>query len=94
MMHNGTAGGYKHPKLFFSRNGGDHDNFASWAVHIKNNASDLVSQRLVMFPMLQDRSAVGMRACPHCRTPVLKNHRDDKAPDDKIRHVLLVIYCP
>ena len=34
-----------------------------------------------------------MRSCPHCRAPVLENHRDDRAPDHKIRHVLIVIYC-
>ena len=33
-----------------------------------------------------------MQAGRNCRTPVLENQRDDKAPDDKIRHVLIAIY--
>ena len=73
--------------------GCDHDNIASWAVHMKNHASDLFSLSVVMFFMSQDRSAVLIRACHHCRTPVLENHRDDKPPDDNIGHVLTVIYC-
>ena len=35
-----------------------------------------------------------MRACCHCRTHDPENHRDDKAPGNKIRHVFIVIYCP
>ena len=46
-----------------------------------------------MFLMAQNISAVGMRACRHCHTPVLENHRDNKVQDDKIRHVLIAIYC-
>ena len=92
-MHSGKAGGYNHPKLFVSCNDSDNDNIASWAVHIKNHASDLVSLSLIMFLMSQDMSAVGIRTCRPCRTPVLENHGDDKAPDDKISHVLIAIYC-
>ena len=29
----------------------------------------------------------------HCCNPVLDNHQDDKVPDDKIRHPLIVFYC-
>ena len=43
--------------------------------------------------MSQDRSALGIWACRNCRTPVLENHRDDKTPDDKIGHVLIVTCC-
>ena len=32
-----------------------------------------------------------MRACCHCCTLVLEKYRDDKAPDDKIRHVLIAL---
>ena len=39
--------------------------------------------------MRASRHYVEMSACP-----VLDNQRDDKAPDDKIRHVFMVIYCP
>ena len=41
----------------------------------------------------QDMIAVGMLACRHCRTPVLQNHQDDKAPADKISYALIAIYC-
>ena len=53
------------------------------------------AHELFVFLMSQDMNAVGMRACRHCRTPlhVLENHRDEKAPDDKIRSVLIAIYC-
>ena len=53
---------------------GYHDTVASWAVHIKNHAPDLVSLIVVVFLMSKDSIAVGMWACLHCRTPVLKNH--------------------
>ena len=43
--------------------------------------------------MSQDKSALGIWACRQCRTPVLEYHRDDKTPENKIRHVLIVIYC-
>ena len=79
-MHSGKAGGYNHPKLFIRCNDSDNDNIASWAVHIKNHASDFVSMSHIMFLMSQDMSAAGMRICRPCRTPVLKNHGDDKAP--------------
>ena len=35
-----------------------------------------------------------MQACRPCRAPALENHREDKAPDDKIKHLLIVICCP
>ena len=92
-MHCGKAGGDNHPKLFASCNVSDHDNIASWALHINNHASDIVSLSLIMFLMSQDMSAVGMRTCRPCRTPVMENYGDDKAPDDKIRYVLIAIYC-
>ena len=98
-MHSGKAGGYNHPKLFVSCNGSDHHPIASWAVHIKNHASDPVSLSLIMFLMSKDMSAVVVRACRPCCIVVLRNHRDDKskAPDDKIRHVFITIghnnYC-
>ena len=60
---------------------------------IKNHASDLVSLSLIMVLMSQDMSAVGMQTCRPCPTPVLENHGDDKAPDGKIGHVLIAIYC-
>ena len=85
---------YKHPKLFFSCNGYGNDRIASWAVHVKNHASDHFSPSLVMFLMSQDRNAVGMRACSRWSTPVLENHWDGKALVDKIRHVFIVIYRP
>ena len=46
--------------------------------------------------MSKDVIAVGMWVCRHCRTvltPAVESHRDDKAPDDKIRHVLKAINC-
>ena len=42
-QHSGSAGYYNHPKFFVTFNGYDHDNSASWAVHIKSLASDLAS---------------------------------------------------
>ena len=91
-MHSGQAGGYKHRKPFLSCSDSDHNNIASWAVHIRNSASDIVSLNPVIFLMSQDMSAVAMRACRHCHTTVLENHRDDNAPDGKTRHVLRAIY--
>ena len=83
-MHNGSAGGYKHPKSFVSYNGCEHDNIVS-AIHLILSACHVLMSRV--------GSALGIRACRHCPTPVLENHRDDKAPDDKIAHVRIVIYC-
>ena len=34
-----------------------------------------------------------MHSCRHCHTSVLEKHRVNRAPDDKILHVLIVIYC-
>ena len=42
--------------------------------------------------MPQDRSALGI-ACRHCRTPVLDNHRDDKAGMTRSDTCSIVIYC-
>ena len=89
--HSGKAGGYKNPKFFVRCNGCDDENIASGAVHIKNHASDPVGLSLIIFLMSKDVIAVGMRAFRHCRIPVLENQRDDKAPNDKIRPVLIAI---
>ena len=72
-MHSDKASGYKHPKLFVSCNGSDHDNIAFWVVHIKNHAYDLARLSLVMFLVSQDMSGVLMRTCRHYHTPVLEN---------------------
>ena len=34
-----------------------------------------------------------MRGYRHCHTPVLENHRDDEAPNGKIRCVFIVFCC-
>ena len=70
------------------------DNTAALTVHIKNHASDLVSLSLIMC-YAPRQGAVGMWWIRrHYRTPALVNRRDGKAPDDKIRYVLIVICCP
>ena len=61
-MHSEKAGGRKHPKLFVACYGSNHDNIASWTVHIKNHAYDLVSLGLIMFLMSQDVRAVPSNA--------------------------------
>ena len=91
-MHSGTAGGSKHPKLYVTCSNCYHDNIASWEVHIKNYAYDLVNLSLVLFLISKDRSAVEMRACRYCRTPILENHRDDMGPDDRILNVLVIYW--
>ena len=48
-MHSGWDGGYKHPKLFVTCNGCDHDNSVSWDIHVESHASDLASLIPVMF---------------------------------------------
>ena len=92
-MHSGKAGDYKHLKLFVCYNGCDYDYIVSWTVHIKDHASDPVSLSLIMFLVSKDVIVVGMRVHRHCSTPVFENHPDGKAPDDKITHVLIEIYC-
>ena len=63
-------------------------------VHIKNQSSDpVVGLSVVMFLISKDVTAGGVRACRRCRTPVLEKHRDDRAPDEMNRHVLIAIYC-
>ena len=47
-MHSGSNGGYKYLNLFVTCNGCDHDNSASWDVHVKVHASDLASPSRVM----------------------------------------------
>ena len=51
--------------------------FSAWALYVL---------------MPQDRSALGI-ACRHCRTPVLDNHRDDKAGMTRWDTCSIVIYC-
>ena len=52
--------------------------------------SDIISLSLAILLMPQDRSALGMGAI---RSTILEYQRDDRAPDDKIRFGILVIYC-
>ena len=81
MMHIGTAGGCKHLKLYVSCKGWGPDNIAPWIVYVKNHASDIVSLSEPCHVFLcANRGAGGVQACRHCRTLVLENHREDKAP--------------
>ena len=83
-MHKGQAGGYKHPKLFAVM-------VATmiilppgqWAVHMKNHASDPCH----VFDVRRQECCrnMGMLSLSY---PVLENHLDEKALDDKIRHVV------
>ena len=81
-----------YPKLFVLVTVVTH-NSASWAVNVKSHGFWSCQPEPYHVLMPQDMSAVGMRACRHCRTPVFENCGDDEAPADKIRHVLIAIYC-
>ena len=87
LMDSGTAGRCK-LKLFISCNGRDHGAAAPapWIVLLNNHASDRVTLNIATFLLFQGRSAV-VEECRHVvivvSTPVLENHRDDKAPDDR-----------
>ena len=68
------------------------DDNVSWAVHIKNHASDPVGLSLVMFWCPKTWL---LQECGHVVIVVLLSRRirDNKAPDDKIRHVPIASYC-
>ena len=73
---------------YFGCNDYDLDNIAPWTVQIMNHAPDIVSLRVVMFLRLKTGA---LQEWGHVvivvPAPVLGNHRNDKALDDKIRHV-------
>ena len=98
-MHSGTAGGYKCPELFLTCNSCDHDNSASLGRSYKEPCIWYCQPELCHVLMSLDRSRYFGNIGHTYSCPVVMSYScHGESPrwqdsDDRIGHVLIVIYC-